>query len=394
MGAALIVGGGLLLVYTFVGYPLLLAAGAALARRVPGRKCEEAGSELPEVSITVPVHNEAHQIRDVLRSLVELDYPADRRQILVVSDGSTDGTDEIVREWADRGVELLRVDERGGKGAAENAARHRLRGEIVVNTDASIRIRPDALRHLVRHFADPSVGVVSGRDVSIAAREADANRGEAGYVGYEMWIRDLETRLGGIVGASGCLYATRRELHRVHVPPELSRDFASALIARERGYAAVSEPEAVCYVPRTGSLEREYRRKVRTVARGMATLWAWKQLMNPLAQGSFAWKLLSHKVCRWLVPWALVATGLGLGLLAGTRPWAGAAFAGGALGVALGAGGWLLAREDRGLPSVLAAAAFFLMTNVAVMHAGFRAAGTGSERMWEPTRREESRAGG
>ena len=395
MGTILLVGGLGLAVYPIVLYPLMLWFGTMIRRRRGASVAQPSESGLgdwPLVSITVPAYNEVHQIESLLESLVALEYPADRRQILIVSDGSTDGTDEVVRQWEDRGVELLTVEGRGGKGAAENAARQHLTGELIVNTDASIRIRPDALRHLIRPFEDPSVGVVSGRDVSVAHHGADANPGEGGYVGYEMKVRDLETRMGGIVGASGCLYATRRELHEHDVPAHLSRDFASALVARDHGYRAVSAPRAVCFVPRTGSLQREYRRKVRTVARGMSTIWAWKHLMNPVRYPGFAWKLLSHKISRWLLPVALLLVGLGLALLTPSSTLAMWALVACAVAVFLGLIGWRLGRNERRLPMLLSVPAFFMMSNVAVIHALVRACGQGSEALWEPTRRSSSPA--
>ena len=391
MGTVLLVGGLSLAIYPIVLYPLMLWFGTRLRRRPRSsvRQVPESGPEdWPPVSITVPVYNEAHQIESLLESLVTLEYPADRRQILIVSDGSTDGTDEMVRQWEERGVELLTVEGRGGKGAAENAAREHLTGKIIVNTDASIRIRPDALLHLMRPFEDPSIGVVSGRDVSVIRHGADANTGEGGYVGYEMKIRDLETHTGGIVGASGCLYASRKHLHDQGVPPRLSRDFASALVARDRGYRAVSAPRAVCFVPRTGSLQKEYRRKVRTVARGMSTVWAWKHLMNPIKHPGFAWKLLSHKIFRWLLPVALLMIGLGLVFLSPDSSLATFALVGCAAAVLLGLIGWGMGRDERSLPMVLSVPAFFLMSNVAVVHAFVRACGRGSEALWEPTRRK------
>src|SRR5690606_27846349 len=126
----------------------------------------------------------------------------------------------------------------------------------------------------------------------------------SGYVGYEMWIRDLETRVAGIIGSSGCYYAIRPELHRLPLPEALSRDFSSALHAREHGYRAVSVPQATCAVPRGTSLKKEYRRKVRTITRGMQTLWYKRHLLDPVRYGSFAWMLWSHKICRWMLPWA------------------------------------------------------------------------------------------
>ncbi len=378
----LIAGAALLLLYTYVGYPLLLR-WAAPAPPPPARLPDE----LPSVSICVPAYNEEAQIRGAIESLLALDYPAEKRQIIIVSDASSDRTDEIVASYAPRGVELLRLPRRSGKTAAENAAAALLRGEIVVNTDASIRIRPGALRHLVAPFRDPEVGVTSGRDLSVAAVEADSNRGESGYVGYEMGIRALETRMGGIVGASGCLYAIRPHLHRKPIPDHLSRDFASALTAREHGYRSVSVDEAICLVPRTVSLRREYARKVRTMTRGMETLVFKRHLMNPLRHGRFAWMLISHKVCRWAVPWAGVGAVAGLAILADEQLWARAALAAGAAVCAVATAGWLWPNDWK-MPRILALPAFALAGNVAALHSLLRAIHGSDNPAWEPTRRE------
>ena len=386
MGWVLVVMAVGMVVYAYLGYPVLLQAAAWL--RPSGRDEGALPSEWPLIAITVPMYNEEAQARELVESLLALDYPPDRRQILIVSDGSTDGTDEIVRGFDDRGVELLRVEGRSGKTAAENAASSRLRGDIVVNTDASIRIRPDALKRLIAPFADPGIGLTSGRDLSVSAEEdSDANLGESGYVGYEMWVRDLETALGGIVGASGCLYATRLELHRIPVPGHLSRDFAAALKCQEHGYRAVSVPEAVCLVPRTGSLGKEYRRKVRTMTRGMETLLSRRHLMNPFRHGLFAWKLVSHKLCRWLAPWAMVLGGVGLALMAPTFGWALGLLVLGTGAGALGAVAWALA-DRYPLPGPLRMLAFAVMGNVAAMHASLNALRGRSDAIWEPTRRE------
>ena len=376
IGASLLFG-----VYTYLGYPLLLKLAG---RRDPGAPGDPA--EWPPLSITIPAYNEAQQIADTLEAVLAVDYPADRRQILVVSDASDDGTDDIVRGFVDRGVELLRLEERGGKTAAENAARSRLTGEIVINTDASIRLRPDAVKPLVRRFADPEVGVASGRDESVGRAGDDGNVGESGYVGYEMWIRDLETRAGGIVGASGSLYAIRRELHQHLLPSALSRDFAAALVAREQGYRAVSVPEAVCLVPRTDSLRKEFSRKVRTMLRGMETLYFKRHLLNPFRHGSFAWKLFSHKVCRWLVPWAAVVGAIGVCLI--EMPAAlDLLFWGGLFCAAASATvGWFWP-EERNMPRIVSVPAFAVLANVAAMTAGLRALRGELDPIWEPTRR-------
>lgn len=372
-----------LVVYTFVGYPLLLAAVGVVRRHASSRAMDE----LPSLSITVPAYNEEAQIAAALDAILAMDYPADRRQILVVSDASSDRTDEIVRTYADRGVELMRTPRRGGKDAAENFVRPHLHGDIVLNTDASVRLHRDAARHLVRAFADPEVGVASGRDISTARSDDDANAGEAGYVGYEMGVRRLETRAGGIVGASGCLYAIRRALHLRALPEGLNRDFGSALIARDAGLRAVSVDEALCYVPRTSSLHREFRRKVRTVSRGLRTLFFMRHLMNPLRHGRFAWMLISHKLCRWLLPWAFLTGLIATLILAPKHPWALVLALGGLAVLALAALGWRRP-QDRPLPRLLALPSYFVIGNVATIIAWFRILGGRSDAVWEPTRRE------
>jgi cellulose synthase/poly-beta-1,6-N-acetylglucosamine synthase-like glycosyltransferase len=372
--------------YSYLGYPAMLRV-LSLFRRMPRpRAASGQRGTWPFVTITLPAHNEAATIAATLERLLELDYPAGRRQILVVSDASTDGTNDIVGRFAPRGVELLPLPGRRGKTAAENAARPYLKGEIIVNTDASVRIHPQAVIHLVAAFADPSVGVASGRDVSVSNVDDRANPGEQTYVGYEMWVRDLETRVWGIVGASGCLYAIRRDLHMYAMPEELSRDFGAALVAREHGFRAVSVPDAICYVPRSASLRREYRRKVRTMARGLRTLWYKRALLGPVRYGLFAWMLWSHKLCRWLVPCVALPMTAALVWLMPRDWWAGAALALGGIAALATVFGWLWP-EAKPLPRVIALPAYAVSGNLAALHAWVRAVLGRATAVWEPTRR-------
>ena len=184
--------------YTYAGYPAALWVAAAV--RTP-RAAPADGTALPYITITIPVYNEAAVIATTLEAVLEVDYPADRRQIVVISDASTDETDKIVGTFASRGVELARMPERRGNTAAENEFRKALRGEIIINTDASVRIHRSALRRLVAALADPSVGVASSRDVSVARVDDRANPGESAYVGYEMKVRDLEDARGRALSA-------------------------------------------------------------------------------------------------------------------------------------------------------------------------------------------------
>jgi GT2 family glycosyltransferase len=372
--------------YAYAGYPLLLLAAGRRHRRVPERS-----PRWPALSVTIPVYNGAEVIGAALDAVLACEYPGAAPQIIVISDASTDATDAIVARYASRGVELLRLPRRGGKTAAENAAAALVRGEIVVNTDAAVRVHPQALRRLAAAFADPTVGVASGRDVSVGAAATEANAGETAYVGYEMWVRSLETRGAGIVGASGCLYAIRADLHRRPVPDQMSRDFAAALVARERGLRAVSVPDAICYVPRGGSLREEYRRKVRTMARGLATLWAFRGLLDPRRDPAFAWRLWSHKLCRWLTPWAAVAAAVALPVAAQTATAARAACVAAALVGVLGIAGWWW--PGRGTaPRVFAVPAFAMAAVIAGLHAWLEALRGGARSTWDPTRRAPAAA--
>jgi cellulose synthase/poly-beta-1,6-N-acetylglucosamine synthase-like glycosyltransferase len=377
--------------YTLAGYPLMLRLLAHGVRRGAGEFDAPPaleGDQLPLVTVVLPAYNEERQIQAAIEALLRLDYPRNRLQLLVVSDGSTDGTDDLVRGFADRGVELLRVEERGGKTRAENLAAPRIRGELVVNTDASIRLHPDSVRALVGRFRDPTVGVASGRDVSVGDLDLQANVGETGYVNAEMALRALETRVDGIVGASGSLYAIRRDLHLLPVPEGLSRDFSAALTARRHGYRSVSVDDAVCLVPRTPSLRREYRRKVRTITRGMQTLKHNRELLNPLRHGTFSWMLFSHKLCRWLIPWSLGAGVVGLLLHAASGGWWALFPLGGvALVLILTLAAWHWP-EERSLPRWLSLPAFATLSNLAVLQATWNALSGRRQAMWEPTRRD------
>ena len=350
--------------YAYLVYPAILWTVAALrAKRV--RQLEP--TAWPTVTVTVPVYNAVSTIRTTLERLIAIDYPRDRLQLLVMSDASTDGTDDVVREFAGSGVELARADERRGKTAAENAAVCLARGDIIVNVDATVIVPAGSLKHLVSAFSDPTVGVVSGRDLSVDIRGASTGSAEAGYTGYEMWVRDLETAVSSIVGASGCFFGVRRDIHLNPLPPELSWDFASPLVARKLGYRSVSVPQAVCLVPRTPAIRTELRRKSRTMTRGLSTLFHFRALMNPFRYGGFALMLVSHKLLRW-VPYLLIPPALlALGVLAISND--AAAIALGVVAVGLSAGLWTIWYGGTSMWKPLALAGFV----VAALNAGFLA---------------------
>lgn len=372
-----------LFVYAYAVYPVLLWLAGLRVRR----NRVLSSSEWPTVTVTLPVYNEERNIRDKLEELLQLDYPSEKLQILVISDASTDGTERIVAEYASRGIELVRLSSRRGKTAAENAAGRAARGSIIVNNDATVRIPSHALKDLVGVFADPTIGVASGRDVSIGGGASESNRSESQYVGYEMWLRSLETRMGSIVGASGCFYGIRAAIYDAAFPEELSRDFASALMARAHGLRAVSVDAAICYVPRAAALNTEFRRKVRTMARGVETLWRWRRMLNPARYGMFAFMLMSHKLCRWLIYLFLPCVYVGLAILAASSLSAALLFASVTGGLLLAALSWYRAQRGARVTRLEALLGFSLASACAGFLAWAKVLRRQQNPIWEPTRR-------
>ncbi|MEP7118001.1 MAG: glycosyltransferase family 2 protein [Acidobacteriota bacterium] len=294
--------------YPYFGYPLLLWVLRAV---VPARTIAAAAdADLPSVTLIIPVHNEQARVGDKLTNTAALRYPQDRLQILLVSDGSTDRTVDIIRERPLPGAALIELPGRSGKAAALNAGLARASHEILVFTDTSIQLGAEALEQIVRQFADPAIGCVSGEDPIVGGG------GEALYGRYELTLRRLESSVHSIVGASGSFYAQRRHLCQPFVEG-MAPDFLSVLRTVEQGFRAVSEPLAVGTMTSVKDPRQEFERKVRTVLRGMTTLFGYGHLLNPLRTGIFAFELWSHKVMRWLAPlFMLGALGSALALVA------------------------------------------------------------------------------
>lgn len=276
--------------YPYLGYPVVLWVIAVLRRR------QVAGSgTMPTVTLIVPVHNEESRIARKVANTASLQYPAEKLQVVFISDGSTDRTPRLLRETMTSTMTLVELPRRGGKAAALNAGLQVASGEILVFSDASIDLEPHAVLNLVRDFADPGVGCVSGED-----RIAGFG-GEALYGRYELMLRRLESAVHSIAGASGSFYAQRRSLCQPFVEG-LAPDFLSVLRTVEQRSRAVSQPAAVGSMTSVSDPRHEFERKVRTVIRGLTTLFAHSHLLNPFRYGSFAFILASHKVMRWLAP--------------------------------------------------------------------------------------------
>ena len=367
----------LLVAYTYFGYPLVLWA---LTERRPLNVRRKA--IFPRVSIIIAARNEADKIGRKIEHTLALDYPDERREVLVASDASDDATDEIVHAYAGRGVRLVRAPERRGKEHVQGLAVSVATGEILVFTDAATILEPDALHQLMENFADPSVGAVSTEDVIVDAHGNPTAEGL--YVRYEMWVRRLEGRFHSLVGLSGSCFAIRKELC-TDWSPVLASDFMGALRAARRGYRSVADPTALGRFVALASTQAEMSRKVRTFLRGITVLMANGDLLNPVRHGRFAFQLASHKLLRFVAPFLLLTTLITSGALAGEPPYA-AVFAAQA-GFYLLAGAGRVISPFQGSRAVRTAY-YFTMVQWAMLRAWGKYALGEQQVTWEPTKRQ------
>lgn len=278
--------------------PLLFAFSRFRRNRLPWQS-------RPSVTLVISAYNEAEVIQEKLENALALDYPPELLEILVISDASDDGTDDIVRRYADRRVRLGRQEERLGKSAGLSRFCPEARGEILVFTDANSMFRPDALTKLVRHFDDPKVGYTVGRQLYRHSNGSASAKSENAYWNYELVLKAWESRLSSVVGADGAIYALRKELFEPLAPEDIN-DFVLPLKVVAKGYRGVFDPEAVCYEDAAPDFRGEFRRKYRIVNRSVRAVCKVPQSLNPIPVGWFAFQLLAHKVLRWFAPFFLV----------------------------------------------------------------------------------------
>jgi cellulose synthase/poly-beta-1,6-N-acetylglucosamine synthase-like glycosyltransferase len=368
-----------LVLYVYAGYPLLLWA----LRAVLGVRPVACGTSEPAVTLIISAFNEVDVIRLKLQNSLALEYPADKLEIVVVSDASDDGTDEAVQRCDDARVRLLRMPERGGKTVGLNAAAQMARGEILIFSDANAMYCADAVRSLVRNFDDPEVGAAVGESSYIDSANS-AEKSESAYWRYETAIKRLETQLGSVVGGDGAIYAVRKECYRPMAADALS-DFVNPLQVVEQGRRCVYEPDALSVEEAAGSFDREFRRKVRIVNRAWRAMMSMKSMLNPFRYGLFAWALVSHKVLRWLVPMFLVVmVAINLALL-GQHPVYTVTLIGQLLFYGLGAVG-ALARRQSNLSLPLYIPFYFCLVNIASLRGIIESYRGKTYATWSPAR--------
>ena len=289
-----------LVCYAYAGYPCLLAVvGSARSRRITFAPIQ------PAVTVIIAAFNEEKDIARKLEMILALDYPAERRQIIVASDCSTDRTHDIVKGFAERGVELVVLPTRAGKTAAQNLAVLQARGDILLFTDATTDLAPNAIDKLVEPFADSRVGCAGAQLEYQSAAGTAVGRGGGLYWRYEKLVKELESRANSLIGVSGCLYAVRRVLY-VPIAPDLISDLVIALDIFSGGHVSVYVPAAVAFEQTHERADREFSMRSRVVVRSINALVERARLLNPLHAGFFALQLWSHKVLRYLVPELLI----------------------------------------------------------------------------------------
>jgi cellulose synthase/poly-beta-1,6-N-acetylglucosamine synthase-like glycosyltransferase len=279
--------------YIYLGYPLVAYALSCIVKREVKKNFAE-----PPVSILISAYNESGNIEETISNKLSLDYPSHKLQIIVVSDGSTDGTDDIVRKYQARNVVLLRQEPRSGKTSALNLAVPCASGDILVFSDANSLYSGDALRKLMPNFHDPAVGYVTGKMVYVDHEGTLVGDGCSAYMRYENFLREIETRLGSVVGVDGGIDAVRKELFTPMKPDQLP-DFVLPLKVVEQGYRVVYEPEAILRESSLKASGDEYRMRVRVSLRALWALNDIRQLFSLRKYRLFAWQLLSHKALRY-----------------------------------------------------------------------------------------------
>ena len=283
-----------MLFYVYLGYPILVFLFSMVRdKRVKKGNCE------PRVTILIAAYNEEDSIEGTLKNKLDLNYPKKKLEIIVISDASTDRTDEIVQHYENKGVKLLRQEPRAGKTSALNMAVPETESDILVFSDANSLYAPDTLTKLVQNFSDPNVGYVTGKMIYTNPDGTTIGDGCTAYMKYENYLRRFETKICSIVGVDGGVDAVRKSLYQTMNPDQLP-DFVLPLKVVAQGYRVVYEPEAILKETSLKSPKDEYRMRVRVSLRALWALSDMRKLFNLKKFKLFTWQLCSHKVSRYL----------------------------------------------------------------------------------------------
>jgi len=260
----------------------------------------------PKVTMIIPAYNEEKSIGKKIEDSLALDYPQNKLEIIIVSDGSTDKTERIASTYKVPKLKIFSFKERRGKTACQNFAVREATGEIIVFSDTNALYKSDAILKLVRNFADSRVGCVCGELRYLNPSEVYSGKAESLYWRYEKFLKRKESELSSLLGAAGSIYALRKNLY-ILIEDRLISDFIEPIRIYENGNRVVYEPEAISFEEVAPSLKKEFKRKVRIITRSIDGLVSIRKLLNPFKYGIFSVQLLSHKLFRWLIPLFLIS---------------------------------------------------------------------------------------
>jgi len=286
--------------YVYLGYPLILFLFSGRRHTSSVVKLR-----LPTVSLIISAYNESDLIQSKLENAVALDYPKDRLEIIVISDCSDDGTDEIVQRFPDARIRLVRQASRLGKTAGLNLGVPKALGQILLFSDANALYHRTAVRRLVRHFSDGKVGYVVGNSRYLEDSRSQADEAEGRYWKFETWLKQFESRFYSVVGADGAIYAIRREFYTPLRAIDIN-DFLNPLQIVDKGFVGVFEPTAISFERAAGGFRREFRRKTRIISRSLSALVQVPGVLNPFKNSRHWFMLMSHKVLRWFTPFYMM----------------------------------------------------------------------------------------
>lgn len=366
-----------LIIYIYLGYPAIIYIFSNFIKKQSINNNIE-----PAVSIIISAYNEESVIADTIRNKLLLNYPQDKIEIIVVSDGSTDRTDEIVSEFINKGVRFIRQTPRQGKTAAINKASEQATGEIIIFSDANSIYDEDAIKYLVRKFSNPEIGYVTGKMVYTNPDGSLIGDGCSAYMKYENYIRKYESRFNSVIGVDGGIDAMRKELYEKMNPDQLP-DFVQPLRIIEKGYRVVYEPMAMLEEQALNEQSDEYRMRVRVSLRSLWALFDMRSLLNPLRYPLIGWQLISHKLLRYFA-WIplIVLPILNVFLLDANSAYI-FIFIGQLLFYSLAYGGFLL-RSRSDVPFYLTAPYYFVLLNTASADACLRFMKSEKQILWTP----------
>lgn len=288
--------------YTYLGYAVLVSVFVKIKHAIKPKVdlLLHTDQELPTCSLVIPSYNEADFIAEKARNSLALEYPEEKFQIIFVTDGSNDGTPDVLKEIP--GIQVWHSEERKGKIAAMNRAMAQLNSEITVFCDANTMLNPQCIRQLVKHYQDPKVGGVSGEKIVLSESEDVASgAGEGIYWKYESYLKRKDAELKTLVGSAGELFSIRTALYKPVESDSILDDFMVSMRLVQDGYKVAYEPEAKASETASVNVAEEYKRKVRIAAGGFQSIQRLRRLYNPIKYGLVTFEFVSHRVMRWAV---------------------------------------------------------------------------------------------